>query len=309
MKRLFLIGALTALTCLSCKEKEPDSFKVSASGTDFSSQGGSLSVLVSTNVEYNVTVKEGADWIIPVKTKAVTDYSLVFEIKANTDVEERKGSILFTSSAGEQTIQVTQKGIDAVLSVTWKEEIIPAQGGSFTVDVTSNGEVQVDISCSWIHRDETKAETTKQLTFLVDENSESNMRTGAILFTWKSKVYSLSVSQAMPTQYDLVPGFYGLAGLNWTFEPQKMQILVRESGSSSEMIFVLFEPASNRLIQMRYWIEDELAAGSSVVATLIQNVDSSHLSVQSAVKCTVKSLSGPFIVLQDAEGHEAVIKK
>lgn len=311
MKKVFVFAVLAGLLSLSCKEKEKeqDVFKLSASQSAFSSEGGSFTVQVSTNRDFVASVQEGKEWIIPVKTKAVTDYQLIFEIKPNEDTEERKGLIVISSGEKEQSFNIIQSGVPPVLSVVGGEDILPAEGGSFTVQMSSNGEPDVDIGATWIRQDKTKAVTQKQLTFLVDPNTESDMRQAILYFRWKGLLQTLTVTQAMSVKYSVTPGFYGLAGLSWTYEPQKMQLLVREADHSEEKIFALIEPAGNRLIQVRYIIEGSIEPGTAVVATIIQNVEPGRPSYQSGVKSTIKSLNGPFIVLEDAQGREAVIKK
>ena len=309
MKKIFFLSALAALLCTACKEKEPDSFQASASQTSFTAEGGVLTVKISTNISYSVAVQEGSEWIIPVKTKAITESTLSFQVLASDEVEERKGQVVFSSALGEKSFNIVQSGVPPVLSVVGGEEILPAEGGSFTVEMTSNGEPEIDIAASWIRKDQTKAVTQKQVSFLVDPNTESDMRKATLYFRWKGLSQSLTVTQAMPVKYELVPGFYGLLGLNWTYVPQKMQLLVREPKNSSEKVFLLFEPATDRFIQIQYRADGAFAAGTPVVATILQNVDPSCPSAQRNVTFTVKSLSGPFIVLEDAGGHEAIIKK
>ena len=308
--RILLMSALAALLCFSCKEKEPDAFEASASQSSIPAEGGSFTVKVSTNIEFSSQVKEGAEWIIPVKTKAVSEHLLTFEILPNDDTEPREGQILLSSSLKELRFSVKQSGALPVLTVVCgEEEILPADGGAFTVQMSSNGEPDIDIGVNWIHRDQTKAVTERELSFLVDANPEGNMREGTLYFRWKGLEQSITVTQAMSVKYAETPGFYGLAGLSWTYEPQKMQLLVREENHSVEKIFALIEPAGNRLIQVRYKIEGTLEPGTSVVATIIQNVDPERPSYQSGVKSKIKSLNGPFIVLEDEQGREAIIKK
>ena len=311
MKKVLVLAVLAGLMSISCKEKEKeqDVFKVSASQPAFPPEGGSFSVQVSTNMDFVASVREGKEWIIPVKTKAVTDYQLIFEITPNDDTEKRQGLVVITSGQKEESFVITQSGVPPVLTVAGGEDILPAEGGSFTVQLTSNGEPDVDVGASWIRRDQTKAVTQKQLAFLVDPNPNSDIRQATLYFRWKDLRQTLTVTQAMSVKYAVTPGFYGLAGLGWTYEPQKMQLLVREQDHASEKIFALIEPAGNRLIQVRYKIEGAIERGTSVVATIIQNVDPERPSYQGSVKATIKSLDGPFIVLEDAQGREAVIKQ
>ena len=74
-------------------------FTVTAVGsTEFTSDGGALTVTVGHNVNY--TVSCAADWIEEVTTKAVKTDSRDFNVKANTG-EAREAEIIFTPATGE----------------------------------------------------------------------------------------------------------------------------------------------------------------------------------------------------------------
>lgn len=81
-------------------------------------EGGELEVKFSTNMEYDVTIKEGADWITKSGTRAVEEYVNVFNISKNETASTRRGVIVFTMSDGEAVTAYVRQGCrDDVLVV------------------------------------------------------------------------------------------------------------------------------------------------------------------------------------------------
>ena len=156
---------------------------------------------------------------------------------------------------------------------------------------------------------DTKALSEQHLFFLVEENTGSELRVGTITFRYEDLVQTLTVTQGMQTDYSKEPGFYGMAGLTWTFVPQKMQLRMGRDAEGTTGEFTLMEPSTNRLIQIRYAPYASLKVGSTISVNLIQNVDDSRPSVQENLSFQVKSIDGPFVTLVDGEGHEAIMKQ
>ena len=389
----------TAQVTLLVTQKQKDAFTASASKQEFGFEGGDLTIQVSTNIAFSSSVTAGAEWLVPVQTKGLTNHTLIYKVLANEDTQKREGAVVVSSSLGQETFKVFQQGSEPTLVLSSNQETVSADGGTFTVEVRHNVEVsmempkgvdwlsevttramstdsytfqvsandtyesreasirffneelglsesvkvtqvqnnaillspdkaelsyeatvldillrtnvepEMEIGVSWIQRVDTKALSEQHLFFLVEENTGSEPRVGTITFRYEDLVQTLTVTQGMQTDYSKEPGFYGMAGLTWTFVPQKMQLRMGRDAEGTTGVFTLMEPSTNRLIQIRYAPYASLKVGSTISVNLIQNVDDSRPSVQENLSFQVKSIDGPFVTLVDGEGHEAIMKQ
>ena len=75
------------------------------------SEGDQLSLSVSTNVDFTVTIL--ADWIKQVNTRGLVEKELTFTIRKNETENTRTGTILISHNQIEQKIEITQKSLIA----------------------------------------------------------------------------------------------------------------------------------------------------------------------------------------------------
>ena len=389
----------SAQVTLTVIQKQKDAITVSASKQEFGAEGGEFTIQVSTNIAFTSAVTAGAEWLVPVQTKGLTNQALVYKVLANEEAQKREGAVVVSSTLGQETFKVFQQGAEATLVLSSNQVTVPEEGGLFTVEVkhnvsvsvempkgvdwlsevitrsmstdtytfqvlenntfeareadirffneelglsetvkvsqvqnnifvvvpdevvisyeatvldfqlVTNVEPEMEISVSWIQKVDTKALTEQHLFFQVEENTGSEPREGTIIFRYEDMVQPVTVTQGMRTDYSLEPGFYGMAGLEWTYVPQTMQLQMGRDAEGTTGVFTLMEPSTNRLIQLRYAPVASLTVGSTVSGNLIQNVDTSLPSVQENLSFQVKSVDGPYVTLVDEEGLEAILKQ
>ena len=91
---------------------------------DADPKGASINMPLKTNVDYDVEIVEGGDWISVIdrgrnQTKALTDYTMVVKVEANGTYNDRKGVVRLTSTAGT---------LDFVINQAHNPEIIADDG-------------------------------------------------------------------------------------------------------------------------------------------------------------------------------------
>lgn len=117
-----------------------------------SASGGRVEIGVQSNIEFGYTVTEGADWIHPVESRALSSHTVYFDIDAydNTDTG-RVGIITFASKDGKLTelFTVSQRMLGAV---TVGAESIRADyaGGTYEIELASNYTVRVYGPSDWV---------------------------------------------------------------------------------------------------------------------------------------------------------------
>lgn len=192
MKKLLALCTLVALlSAVSCKgpvEPAPEKgfFAVSPKTFSLGSEGGDIKVEVSSTVDFTYQVESScSSWIISSGTKAASSSNLSFHVAANDSPEAREGKINFSSSEGTVAVVVSQGGEAPTIVIGQKKFSIPAEGGSFSVEVSSNVDVSFDLGAGadWISSVGTKTVTTKSYDFVVTANALDKPRSADITFS------------------------------------------------------------------------------------------------------------------------------
>lgn len=149
-------------------------------------EGGTFEVDVQYNTDFTVEVEESAQsWITFVKTKALKSGKLVFAVAENESIEPRTGTVTVKDNNGKVqdiTLTFSQKAAEAVIAVGDVMEI-PAEGGTFEVDVQYNTDFTVEVeesAQSWITFVQTKALTEGKLELRFEPN-EDLARSGSVM--------------------------------------------------------------------------------------------------------------------------------
>ncbi len=168
-----------------------------------SSEGGVVSLDISSNFEYKLEIPE-VDWLRQLAdSRAVSSHTLRFVIDANTTYANREVVLLFKDANGkkEESVTIKQRQNDAILLSKNTVELSQEEG-TFSVNVNSNVdyEVKIDSACSsWISRateTSTRGMTTSSVSFVVSKNEEYEKREGEVYFTNGNVTDTLSVYQS-----------------------------------------------------------------------------------------------------------------
>jgi hypothetical protein len=75
-------------------------------------EGGTLSLTLTSNVDYNVTTVNGSGWISLLATRSMDTRNLRYAISANPTSADRTGQLIFTSASGNtsDTVTIVQSG-------------------------------------------------------------------------------------------------------------------------------------------------------------------------------------------------------
>ncbi len=157
---------------------------------DFSSEGGSKTIMFSTNKDWTIHVSESGmnvDWctITPSSGKA-GDIEVSINVTGNTSYGERGVTLTLTAGEATEKLIVSQKQNSAILISSTLYEV-PMEGGEIECSVKSNVNFNMEIPeqySSWIHRSaSSRALKSTDLKFVIDQNVDYEKRNGEILFT------------------------------------------------------------------------------------------------------------------------------
>lgn len=183
------------------------------------SEGGSVSIDISSNFQYEVDMPN-VDWIKSVSnTRAVSSHTLKYDISENTTYDDREAIIVFKDANGDkkESVTIKQRQKDAILLSSKKVEI-SQNGGTFSVDVNSNVDYSIEISstCSdWISRTttaNTRAVVKTTPSFKVESSDQYDKREGEIYFKYQDIADTLRVYQSGGAILVLSKSNYSLEG-------------------------------------------------------------------------------------------------
>ena len=183
MKRFLAFVSFMALLLVAGCHPEPF-LTVNPASLSFSQDGGSQTVNVSANYPWTASVSGTGITVSP--TSGDGDATVTVTASAASSTSEMSGSVTFRSEGLSAVVDVKQDAKSAV--IVGDVAKIPAEGGTFKVDIQYNTEYTVEIEKSaqtWITFNGTKAMQSGKLEFAFAAN-EGEQRTGKVTVTDKS---------------------------------------------------------------------------------------------------------------------------
>ncbi len=173
----------------SPKDESKDSITISGNASSvFESEGGSVTVSFTASGSWTAKpANDRADgWIsISPDSGGKGDASVTISAAANDTYDERNATIVIKAGTAEKKITVTQKQKNALIVSSSKIEVAK-EGGEIQIEVKANIDFDFIISetsADWIHHSKaaTKGLTTRNLTFTIDANNDTEKREGEII--------------------------------------------------------------------------------------------------------------------------------
>ena len=109
------VGKVTVISELGSDEitvtqAEANAVIVGTEPVEVTAEGGEISILVKSNVEYTVTIPEECTWITRPSTRALKETEEKFVVAANEEADPREATLTFTSELGSDEVVVKQAG-------------------------------------------------------------------------------------------------------------------------------------------------------------------------------------------------------
>ena len=175
---------------------EQDSYKIA-------SEGGTITLNVSSNVDYIIEIPTEYQWIQCVSEDS-TNGIYLFEIDSNESIQSREGALHISSEYNVAIVSIWQEGApewlifsDASAILFEEDWICAATGGTQTVTFTTNCTWNVDVAdeswCAVIPSQGQSGESS--FTIVVSENSEEIERNTVVTLKTETLNYSLNIVQ------------------------------------------------------------------------------------------------------------------
>ena len=183
-KSILLLPCLALVLMQACGSKPeptpptPDPvLSVSPASLSFNQDGGSQTVQVTANNAWTASASGSGITVSPASGQG--NASVTVTVAATSSADETNGTVTFKSKSLSATVDVTQsaKPVITVGAVS----TIPAEGGTFTVDIQYNTDFTVEVessASSWLYFNATRALTSGKLSFTFAANTTYSPRTG-----------------------------------------------------------------------------------------------------------------------------------
>ncbi len=156
--------------------------------TKIPAEGGNFEVDIQYNTNYSVEVESAASsWITFNGTKALSSGKLQFTFAENNSPDSRTGQVTVKDLSGKAApITLSFEQEEKKVIQVGDTMLIPAQGGTFEVDIQYNTEFIVEVNNAWITFVQTKALKSGKLEFIFAPNENTDPRTGQVTVIDKS---------------------------------------------------------------------------------------------------------------------------
>lgn len=180
---LFTCGKLQRTIVVT--QKQRDALLLSGDRVEMSADGGSFTIDVQSNIDFSHRIEEdGSGWIRTVSTKGLNKSTVTFSVDQNFSLDRRSGTVTFTGTTGTEVVHVYQRGEVPTIVISDEEVSLPAEEGTFRVEVASNLAVEMLMpeSCTWLRELQTKTISTQSYLFSFERNHSRSPRVCELIF-------------------------------------------------------------------------------------------------------------------------------
>ena len=181
---------------ITIKQSQVDGLFITTPEYNLSNEQHTLTVEVSTNVEFEV--KPDVDWVKYVETKGLNSKQIVLNVLENETFDSREAKVSVKQKNGDLsgTITINQ---DEKYGLVVSQSEFNLTNEAQTVNVTVKYNVDLDViipdDCKpWIGQVSTKATNERTYSFSVARNDAYDMREGSITFKQKNGSISETVT-------------------------------------------------------------------------------------------------------------------
>ena len=174
------------------------SILVSPATLEADAAGGTVSVDVTSNAPWTISVPSGIDWITPDVAAGEGSKKVTFTVAANAGFEARSADVTFTAQGKTAVVKISQAAAAPALEVAPATLSTSDLGGTLEFNVTSNAPWTVTVAEDWITVDPASGEGNAKVVLTVAESDVRAARNAVVTVkeTVGNTEKTVSVSQA-----------------------------------------------------------------------------------------------------------------
>ena len=158
------------------------SILVSPATAEVEAAGGTVSVDVTSNGPWTVSIPSAAGWATADAASGEGSKKVTFTIAPNTDFEARSVDVTFAVQDKTATVKISQKAPAPTLDVNPSAISAAAEGASFELNVESNAPWTVTAAESWITVDPASGQGNGKVILTVAANIARATRSATVTF-------------------------------------------------------------------------------------------------------------------------------
>jgi len=136
------------------------------------SDGARIELNMRTNYNFFIGIAQGSQWIKPVETKGIKEYTYFFDILANTSTEDREGILIICDRETDErdTVTIFQTAYSGIGS-DQNSVMSGYEGGQVSLKFTSDSKLEAVNEYSWIN---VQSLSAKDTVWTMNLNLEAN---------------------------------------------------------------------------------------------------------------------------------------
>jgi hypothetical protein len=173
------------------------------------SEGGTVIITFSASRDWTAALSpdSASGWLtLSPASGSKKEGTLTVKVAPNGETDDRSATVRLSCGASSASVTITQKQKGA-LAMTPSAVRVRADGGSFEVEITTNVDVNIEITAGsdWLSELTTKSLSTQKHTFKALGNESQDRRKGEIVFRYDAEglVEKLTVTQLGKSDADI----------------------------------------------------------------------------------------------------------
>ena len=190
-------------------QERTDGLFIDETSFEVSMEGGSVTVTLKSNVDYEVVIPSDCDWVTKAadeaKSRGLEESSFTLNVEENKSYKERTAIITVKNKDNNMSGRVTiHQSFEAILNADSQSFNVEMEGGTVMINTESNIAYDVIIpkDCNWVTIDKsskTKATSTSTITLNVAENKSYAARD--VIVTISNEEAGVSVPVSIHQKY------------------------------------------------------------------------------------------------------------
>ena len=145
------IKAGTESAAVTITQAQLDGLEVPNSTFEVGTEGGQVTIPVTSNVDYTVEIPEAVDWITVVQTKAMESHNVILNLAPSYDTEARSANVTIKGGSLQQVVAISQAAFEPYYDLVLPEGVgqfsgfgdgnplvLPQDCTTYTIEVQTN---------------------------------------------------------------------------------------------------------------------------------------------------------------------------
>ena len=175
------------------QEKKEYSISIEPTELTFGADGGEQEIVVTSSDNWELTGE--SDWCDVSATSGMDEDTVKFSAEPYMNTEARNATFTFICGDKETELKIEQEAKIYSISVEPTELTFVAAGEEKSVTVTSSDEWEFSSDESWISASEDNGESGAVVNIVVEENEDTEVRTGVATFKCGDKQADVKITQ------------------------------------------------------------------------------------------------------------------